>query len=360
MELCSAQSDEIEFAPPKPPVKDIVGGAGSYSALGARIFSPSPKSRSVGWIVDCGSDFPSELRDFIAHWDTGVFIRETPDRLTTRGWNGYGEHEHRGALCCHHFEQMYLRYTVAFRYMTPKLRLDHQALIDTPLLWSRSFHLICSPLRCIDLVENILALRSQSVENNTKPNPLFIWEPVPDLCTPEEFDNCLKALKYVDVVSPNHGELGGFFGKDTNGDDHVNFRLIEELSKQWLESGIARDSSGGIVVRCGKDGCLVTRKDLQQWLPAYHQSSDAVVDPTGGGNGFLGGLAVGLVRCGTSPDTRNLEAAAVWGSITASFAIEQVGMPVLSHTSEGERWNGVRVDERLSEFTKRLAGYIQP
>lgn len=88
--------DEIEFPPPKPPVKDIVGGAGSYSALGARIFSPPPLSKSVGWIVDCGSDFPAELRDFIASWDSGALIRETPDRLTTRGWNGYGENEHRG------------------------------------------------------------------------------------------------------------------------------------------------------------------------------------------------------------------------------------------------------------------------
>ena len=88
--------DEIEFPPPKPPVKDILGGAGTYSALGARIFSPSPKSKTVGWIVDCGSDFPPELREAIAQWDTGVLIRETPERLTTRGWNGYGENEHRG------------------------------------------------------------------------------------------------------------------------------------------------------------------------------------------------------------------------------------------------------------------------
>jgi hypothetical protein len=92
-------SDDIEFPPPTPPVRDVVGGGGSYSALGARIFSPSPTSKSVGWIVDCGSDFPPELRDFIASWDTGVLIRETPHRLTTRGWNGYGEHEHRGQWC---------------------------------------------------------------------------------------------------------------------------------------------------------------------------------------------------------------------------------------------------------------------
>ncbi|KAF1850787.1 Ribokinase-like protein [Cucurbitaria berberidis CBS 394.84] len=335
--------DEIEFAPPKPPVKDIAGGAGSYSALGARIFSPSPKSQAVGWIVDCGSDFPSELRDFIAQWDTGVLIRETPERLTTRGWNGYGEHEHR-----------------AFRYTTPKLRLDQHDLVDTQLLWSKSFHLICSPLRCIDLVRSILALRRQPSDAGLTSRPLFIWEPVPDLCTVEELDDCLKALKYVDVVSPNHGELGGFFGKDTNAEHSVDFRLIEELCGQWLGSGIGADGQGGIVLRCGKDGCLVTRNGVRKWLPAYHQSSTKVVDPTGGGNGFLGGLAIGLVRAGDTPGIEHLEEAAIWGSISASFAIEQVGMPVLSHGPQGETWNSVRVEDRLSEFKSRLPRYIQP
>jgi hypothetical protein len=88
--------DEIEFPPPKPAVKDILGGAGTYSAIGARIFSPPPWSQSVGWIVDCGSDFPLELRETIAQWDTGCLMRETPHRLTTRGWNGYGENDFRG------------------------------------------------------------------------------------------------------------------------------------------------------------------------------------------------------------------------------------------------------------------------
>ncbi|KAF1912995.1 Ribokinase-like protein [Ampelomyces quisqualis] len=330
--------DEIEFAPPKPPVKDIVGGAGSYSALGARIFSPPPQSKSVGWIVDCGSDFPPELREAIAQWQTGVVIRETPDRLTTRGWNGYGENEHR-----------------AFKYMTPKLRLDHQALINTPLLWSRSFHLICSPLRCIDLVSSILALQGASEQR-----PLFIWEPVPDLCVPEEYDNCVQALRHVDVVSPNHGELGGFFDRDTNGQDHVSYRLIEHLCDQWMQSGIGPSGAGGMIVRCGKDGCLVMSKKSRKWMPAYHQSAEPVVDPTGGGNGFLGGLAMGLIRGGTLPGLENLEEAAIWGSISASLAIEQVGMPLLERTGDEETWNGVRVFDRVAEFKDRLNKYVQP
>ncbi|KAF2792750.1 Ribokinase-like protein [Melanomma pulvis-pyrius CBS 109.77] len=335
--------DEIEFRPPKPPVTNILGGAGTYSALGARLFSPPPRSGAVGWVVDCGSDFPHELRESIAQWDTGALIRETPHRLTTRGWNGYGENEHR-----------------AFRYTTPKLRLDHATLADTQLLWSKSFHLICSPLRCIDLIENILALRNQSPDVGSTRRPLFIWEPVPDLCTAEELTNCFKALKYVDVVSPNHSELGGFFGTDTNGKDHVDYRAIEGLCDQWLQSGIGTEGQGGIVARAGKDGCLIARQGLRKWMPAYHQSAERVVDPTGGGNGFLGGLAMGLVRGGATPGPGNLEEAARWGSIAASFAIEQVGVPVLSRTAQGETWNDVRVEDRLSEFKQRLELYVQP
>ncbi|CAN9154115.1 unnamed protein product [Alternaria alternata] len=277
--------DEIEFPPPKPTVKDIVGGAGSYSALGARIFSPPPQSES--------------------------------------------------------------------------LRVDHESLIGTDLLWSKSFHLICSPLRCIDLIENIIALRKQGSSSTDVLRPVFIWEPVPDLCTPAEYENCLKALKYVDVVSPNHGELGGFFGRNTDGKEFVDFRTIEKLCSQWLDSGVG-DGNGGVVVRCGKDGCLVMRRGLHKWMPAYHQSAEKVADPTGGGNSFLGGLAVGLLRGGSLCAPDNLEEAAIWGTVSASFAIEQIGMPVLSQSGDGETWNGVGVQDRLSDFKQRLASYVQP
>jgi hypothetical protein len=88
--------DEIHFPSPKPSVYNILGGAGAYSALGARLFSPPPQSKSVGWIVDAGSDFPDEIRKTIESWNTNCSIRETPDRLTTRGWNSYGPSDYRG------------------------------------------------------------------------------------------------------------------------------------------------------------------------------------------------------------------------------------------------------------------------
>ncbi|KAF2136322.1 uncharacterized protein K452DRAFT_237722 [Aplosporella prunicola CBS 121167] len=331
--------DDIEFKPPTAPVTNVVGGAGSYSAIGARILSPPPLSRSVGWIVDCGSDFPAELRQSISEWDTSCLFRDTPNRLTTRGWNGYGENERR-----------------EFKYLTPKLRIDHESL--TPeLTMAKSFHLICSSMRAADLVTNILLQRKTLAEDKWVNLPLFIWEPVPDLCTPEEFENALLALRCVDVVSPNHGELGGFFGRDTTTPEgDVDKQAVEECCEFWLNAGVGAKGEGAVVVRAGKDGCYIATRELRRWLPAVHKSPEKVVDPTGGGNGFLGGLAVGLVRGGATPGVHNVEEAAVWGSIAASFAIEQVGMPVLEkgENGEAEKWNGVKVEDRIREYRQRL------
>ena len=308
-----------------------MGGAGTFSAIGARLFSPPPQSKSVGWIIDAGTDFPSELRSTISSWDTGVLIqpRNAP---TTRGWNGYGENDHR-----------------AFEYSTEKKRLTADDLTPN-LLAAKSFHLICSAVRCGELVQRIHERRAE-VLGGDAPRPIIVWEPVPDLCTPEELENTKAALKCVDVLSPNHEELGALFGfKHASG---VEKQTVEKHAAELVASGIGAQSEGVIVVRSGKEGCYIARSGGDKssvWLPAYHTDQSKVVDPTGGGNGFLGGLAVGLVR--TEFDVVE---AARWGSVAASLCIEQVGMPRLTVSSAGssELWNGVSVNDRLRDLKKR-------
>ena len=73
-----------------------MGGAASFAAVGARLVAGREFSKSVAWILDAGSDFPPEIRETIQSWDTSCVIRETTDRLTTRGWNGYGPGDKRG------------------------------------------------------------------------------------------------------------------------------------------------------------------------------------------------------------------------------------------------------------------------
>ncbi|KAI5866788.1 Ribokinase-like protein [Durotheca rogersii] len=380
--------DDIDYMPPKPPVRDILGGAGAYSALGARLFSPPPLSTTVGWIVDKGSDFPPAIEELVSTWETSVLLRLTPERLTTRGWNGYDEHQNR-----------------AFRYTTPKKRLTAEDLSPT-LLTSRSFHLICSPTRCRELVTEIKARRSGLLnpDGTHLPRPIFIWEPVPDLCTPDELLNCTNVLPIIDVISPNHSELAGFMGDSGLDPDtgEISTKAIERACEQLLGSMPLQSFS--IVVRAGEKGCylarnggrkrkvhpsarrkkpsaflhgglqpdtdmealfagllqdpegMVAREEIEvdpgveRWVPAYHTDAAKVVDPTGGGNTFLGGLGVALAR------GKGLEEAAAWGTIAASFAIEQVGTPTLARDEKGrEMWNGVSVDERFEEFKTRLA-----
>lgn len=160
----------------------------------------------------------------------------------------------------------------------------------------------------------------------------------------------MKALKYVDVISPNHEELAALFGLSS--EDKVQTSMVEDLAGRFLESGIGADGKGAVVVRASASGCLVASHATRQWLPACHQDASKVVDPTGGGNGFLGGFAIGLVR------TNDHVEAARWGSVAASFCIEQTGMPQLTASSasgKAEEWNGVSVFERLTEFSKRTA-----
>ncbi|KOS21653.1 Protein MAK32 [Escovopsis weberi] len=376
--------DDIEFKPPTAPVKDVLGGAGAFSAVGARLFSPGSLSKTVGWIVDKGSDFPPVLSTVVDGWGTSAVIRSDSSRLTTRGWNGYvGSAEKR-----------------EFKYLTPKKRITADDL--TPeLLQARSFHLICSPTRCQELVTDIKWLRKNAVPPDQYTKPIFIWEPVPDLCTPDELLNCTNTLPYVDVCSPNHAELAGFMGDDGLDPDtgEISTLAVERACEQLLASMPLQSYT--LVVRAGNRGCYVAknggrkrqargskprrRKDytrgglqpdtdmsalfadllrddeglvvreeievdpgIERWIPAYHQDASKVVDPTGGGNAFLGGLGVALAR------GEGFEDAAVWGSVAASFAIEQIGMPVLTQ-GEGqgddvEKWNGEVVLDRLKRF----------
>jgi hypothetical protein len=48
-----------------------------------------------------------------------------------------------------------------------------------------------------------------------------------------------------------------------------------------------------------------------------------------------------------------LEEAAMWGTVAASFAIEQVGVPELDEKGKKKGWNGASVQERLKELEER-------
>ena len=98
------------------------------------------------------------------------------------------------------------------------------------------------------------------------------------------------------------------------------------------------------------------RQNPSFWLPpSYEPIGDAqhprVIDPTGAGNAFLEAFCIGLVETGS------LYRAACYGTVGASLALEQVGVPNLSVDEWGrERGNGEDVFERLQAYEGRIKG----
>jgi len=84
-------------------------------------------------------------------------------------------------------------------------------------------------------------------------------------------------------------------------------------------------------------------------LPAFHAfNAPEVVDATGAGNAFLGGFSIGLQT------KLNVVEASSYGSIAASFALEQIGLPSRKSCGDKETWNGDNVASRLEVYRARL------
>ncbi|KAJ5196687.1 hypothetical protein N7449_007166 [Penicillium cf. viridicatum] len=236
-----------------------------------------------------------------------------------------------------------------FKYTTPVLAVQQSKLQGTALLTSKVYHYLASPQDMKARALTLLALREQE---GIPGRPLIIWEPAPLSCKPENLAACLETVALVDVFTPNHLELTAFFENSPVASS--NRSEIERLGSRFLTSGVGPEGKGAVVIRAGENGCFVQSHNItSQWLPPFYtadmgEEQSKVVDPTGAGNAFLGGYAIGhLQRMG------NILEAACYGSVAASFALEQVGMPEKSNEGYEELWNGASVSRRLHQFMAR-------
>jgi sugar/nucleoside kinase (ribokinase family) len=154
-------------------------------------------------------------------------------------------------------------------------------------------------------------------------------------------------MQVVDVTSPNVNEAAGFLGRTI--DEEQPFPQFQQHLDHLVQDYISQlPEHGGVVFRCGKYGCVVATKSKSESLPAFHNTSQKVVDPTGGGNAFCGGFCAGWIQSG------DLVTAAMYGNIAASFVIEQYGLPNLEYTKDGERWNADTVERRIQVYRNRI------
>ena len=103
-----------------------------------------------------------------------------------------------------------------------------------------------------------------------------------------------------------------------------------------------------VVVKKGEHGCVLVHRDGIGALPAFPVPADKVIDPTGAGDTFAGGM-MGWLASQNRVDLDALRQSLAWGTVTASFTLEAFGL-------DGQRGaDRASIDARLDEF-KRIVG----
>ncbi|CAG8505242.1 6611_t:CDS:2 [Ambispora leptoticha] len=343
--LCSLSQliiDEIKFSDGTIQ-RDILGGGGAHAIYGMRIWFPSPESQCIAYLVHAGYDFPPLVIQKLLSLNISLTITFHSTLPSIRGLNTFTTPNHR-----------------VFTYQTRPIGTV-PADLPTNYLNVRIFHFICTPVRAMQHVNAILQLRDKML-----PRPVFVWEPVPDVTNKKCFEQCVEAMKMVDVVSPNHEEAAAFLGLisaeegDDDGDNDMNKFLDEEIlvnmADQFLRYQIGVNGMGCVIIRASYKGALVATKEKKELIPPYWtctntttdnniiseeksriKSNPRVVDVTGAGNSFCGGFAAGLLK-----SNYDVFEAALYGTVSASYTVEQLGLPRLTidERTSNECWNG--------------------
>jgi len=299
-----------------------IGGGGTYAAIGARIWLPPSQ---VGMIVDRGHDFPISIEQNLLKYGREMWLfRDQSNHNTTRAKNSYkGEHRE-------------------FEYITPRIRLTPKDLEGTKLEKPKILHFVCSPSRAASILSEV----------KDAWEPITIFEPIPDRCVPEELPALKNVLSSISILSPNAEEALSLLSLPLP----PSRELIELAAHKFLDIGVGQDKTGWIIIRSGALGAYMkSERTKGAWVDAYWTKEDnhEIVDVTGAGNGFLGGLAAGLIL------SDDIYEAVLRASVSASFIIEQEGLPTVTSTPIIEAWNGDEPSRRLDELRERIRMFIR-
>jgi sugar/nucleoside kinase (ribokinase family) len=133
-------------------------------------------------------------------------------------------------------------------------------------------------------------------------------EPFKEALKPASESSLRELFETIEIYSPNLSEARSLLGLEAP----------EELVRRFAELGVRT-----LALRMGSAGSLVysVKTGHSQHVPAVPTQ---LVDPVGAGNAYCGGFLVGW------QDTGDVLTAGRWGSVAASFLVEQVGIPIVN------------------------------
>lgn len=283
----------------------ILGGSCAYFAAAASIYGPV---RLVGVV---GDDFPAEHRSTLGLFPNidaaGLEIR--PGSKTFR-WGGKYLHN------MDHRETLYTELGV----LEEKPPAVPASFRDSQFIFLANSH----PAVQADMLSQF-------------PTPTLAVADTMDFWINGARDDLERLLKQVDGLVLNYDEAELFTGKKN---PVTAGRLMLEHGPRF------------VVIKKGEHGAILVHRDGLSALPAF--PTDVVVDPTGAGDTFAGGMMAYLARAhtdGTLSDPGSYDAirrSLAHGTIIASFTIEAFSLDRLA------RLDRAQVQQRFNQFAAMM------
>ena len=102
-----------------------------------------------------------------------------------------------------------------------------------------------------------------------------------------------------------------------------------------------------VIIKKGEHGAILSGPEGLFIAPAYPLAS--VVDPTGAGDAFVGGM-MGYLAHAKGPVAANLRRAMIYGAVVASFCCEGFGLTRITKITRSQIEKRVKVLEKLARF----------
>jgi sugar/nucleoside kinase (ribokinase family) len=272
----------------------ILGGSAAYFALAASLFT---SVRLVGVI---GQDFPAEHLDLFSQRgiDLDGLQREKGDTFHWRG--RYHEDVNvRDTL------ELHLNVLSTFAPQLPDRYRDAEYVF----------------------LGNIDPVMQLEVLNQIRQMKLVVCDTM-DHWIRESAADLRRVLKRIEMLVINDSEARLLSG----------YNNIVRAARAILKMG-----PKAVLIKRGEYGVLQFSDSAIFATPAY--PLEEVFDPTGAGDSFAGGFLGQLARSGDAT-RRGLRRAIVYGSVVASFTVEDFGVKRLTATS-------------LDEIEKRYQSFVQ-
>jgi len=277
---------------------EVIGGSAIYFSYAASFFSPV---RLVGVV---GEDCPKSFFNVFSDREVDTTGLETRKGSKTFRWHGSYVKDLNEAVTVE----------VDLNVLAERAPKIPQNFVDSKYVFLANTHPI--------LQQELLGLLK---------SPKLVVADTMNLWITTERPELLKLLKKIDGLVLNDGEA----------------RLLTE-KKNLIEAAREVLNLGPkfVVIKKGEHGCVMCSQRDTFVLPAF--PADRVIDPTGAGDSFAGGM-MGYLATQGNCSSATIKRALAFGTVVASYTISDFSLSGLQQTTRDH------IDDRWHEYKQAMS-----